>query len=539
MKKLITNYTFDKTAKTITFSDYASISLEQVLVITNVTDGIIIYNFCEPTLGGSVATNVLTLDYDTSAMDNADDLQIWVDVELLASEVPDSDHEAVVVTPRPQNVRRISFAKAISNNVDTEWGGLIGSIATGQGVNQTGGNLVLTSGTTARAETIIRSNESFKGGVRLRARSTLSQRIANNNFFVELVDVIGDGLAYTISSATAIVVTMPAGHGFTSANVGQSMYLGGFVGTGTFLSGRYAIASVSGDNVTFTVAGFAVGSGTVSAFGWNYYHLLYDATTATQAKFDTQRRGYATGDTTATISTTASPGHLAIITGNDLTAIFSDQLVASSATVRSTIRASRDENVPDDVELKVQIRMANGSTAPATTTTWTIGYVSVSNYSAIDTVVQDTRQTTNSPIPVDILRAVTLAVSGSLTSAGTTTATPANGTTYNLVTAASNNLAAIKATAGNLYEITVSNPTATPAYIKLYNKATAPVVASDVPVLTIAIPATAAGVGEKSFNFGAIGKRFATGIAIAVVGGAGATDATNAVAGIQVNATYI
>lgn len=128
------------------------------------------------------------------------------------------------------------------------------------------------------------------------------------------------------------------------------------------------------------------------------------------------------------------------------------------------------------------------------------------------------------------------------TVAGTVTAnqgTLQSGTTYNLVTTASNNLANIKSTAGNLFSITVSNPTATAAYVKLYNKASAPVVASDVPVMTIAIPATAAGVAEKSFDFGIIGKRFATGIAIAVTGAAAATDATNAVAGIQINGTYI
>lgn len=130
-------------------------------------------------------------------------------------------------------------------------------------------------------------------------------------------------------------------------------------------------------------------------------------------------------------------------------------------------------------------------------------------------------------------------VAGSVAVTGSTTATPATGTGYNLVTTVSNNLANIKNAAGSLFEISVSNPTATAAYVKLYNKASAPVVASDVPVLTIAIPATAAGVGEKVLNFGAVGKRFATGISIAVVGAAVATDATNTVAGIQVNATYI
>ena len=79
MKVQLTNYAFDKTAKTVTFTDYTSIRLDSVLLITNVTDNIIIYNFAEPTLGGTVATNVLTLIYDTSTMDDTDSLQIFYD----------------------------------------------------------------------------------------------------------------------------------------------------------------------------------------------------------------------------------------------------------------------------------------------------------------------------------------------------------------------------------------------------------------------------------------------------------------------------
>ena len=339
--------------------------------------------------------------------------------------IPQDDLSQKVLPIRslPQNVDRISFAKNISNNIDSEWGALVGSIGTGMTVNQTGGNLVITSGTTARSETIIRSALSWEGGVRLRVRSTLSQRIVNNNFFAELVDVIGDGLAYSIGSATAITVTIPSSP-FTADNVGQSMYIGGFSGTGTFLSGRYPIASVSGDDVTFTVSAFAAGTGTCSLFGWNYYQLLYTGTTATQASFDTQRKGYASGATTATINTTASPGHLAIITGNDLAAAFADQLVASVAgTIQQSVRATRAENVPDDFPLRMQLRVANGSTAPASTTTWTIGFVSVSNYANQDVSVQDVRSMgTATGLPIEILRSIALAA----TQSGTWTVMPGN-----------------------------------------------------------------------------------------------------------------
>ena len=337
--------------------------------------------------------------------------------------LPNEHSKAINVRNVAQAVERIGFTKTISGNIDTDWGGIVGSIGTGMAVNQTGGNLVITSGTTIRSETIIRSTSAWMGGIRLRARSTLSQRIANNNFFVELVDVIGDGLAYNITSATTIVVTIPSSP-FTAINVGQSIYLGGFVGSGTFLSGRYPIASVSGNDVTFTVAAFAAGTGTVSLFGWNYYQLQYQGTTATQANFDVQRNGWASGVTTATINTSASPGHLAIITANDMNATFSDQLVASTTTVAQQYRASRIENVPDDVKLRLQIRVVNGTTAPASTTTWTIGMVSVSNYSAQDVSLQDIRSmATFTGLPVEVIRSV--AITGTITAnQGTAAATP-------------------------------------------------------------------------------------------------------------------
>ena len=118
---------------------------------------------------------------------------------------------------------------------------------------------------------------------------------------------------------------------------------------------------------------------------------------------------------------------------------------------------------------------------------------------------------------------------------GTVTITNPTGTTYNVVTAASTNSAVVKATAGTLYEITISNPTATAAYVKLYNKATAPTVGTDVPVLTQAVAAGA----TVALNFGQVGKRFATGIGIACTAAAAASDTGVSVAGIQINATYI
>jgi hypothetical protein len=79
VKTLVTNYTFSASAKQVTLTDYPSLKLDQILLITNVTDNIIIYNFADPTAGGTLAGNVLTLLYNTTSMSDSDRLQIFID----------------------------------------------------------------------------------------------------------------------------------------------------------------------------------------------------------------------------------------------------------------------------------------------------------------------------------------------------------------------------------------------------------------------------------------------------------------------------
>ncbi|HEU4913842.1 MAG TPA: hypothetical protein VFT16_00340 [Candidatus Saccharimonadales bacterium] len=79
MKQIIKNYSFNAAARTVTFNDFTGIELERVLLITNVTTNEVIYIFNTPSRGGSASGNVLTLEYDTSAMSNGDKLQITYD----------------------------------------------------------------------------------------------------------------------------------------------------------------------------------------------------------------------------------------------------------------------------------------------------------------------------------------------------------------------------------------------------------------------------------------------------------------------------
>lgn len=76
MKILINNYTFNASSKTVTFTDYSSITLDNIYAVINVTQNIIIYNPTISSLGGTVSTNVLTLTYNTASMSNSDKLMI-------------------------------------------------------------------------------------------------------------------------------------------------------------------------------------------------------------------------------------------------------------------------------------------------------------------------------------------------------------------------------------------------------------------------------------------------------------------------------
>jgi hypothetical protein len=86
MKKLLGtdlsgSYTFNAAAKTITFSGISeSITLSNILLITNTTANTIIYNFADPLTGAvSFNNNILTLDFDTTSMNSSDVLQIYLD----------------------------------------------------------------------------------------------------------------------------------------------------------------------------------------------------------------------------------------------------------------------------------------------------------------------------------------------------------------------------------------------------------------------------------------------------------------------------
>jgi len=119
------------------------------------------------------------------------------------------------------------------------------------------------------------------------------------------------------------------------------------------------------------------------------------------------------------------------------------------------------------------------------------------------------------------IRVVPMAVGSATQSAGLA----GTGTTHHKVkAAASTNLTSIKSGRTKLYRYTLRNSTASAKYLKIFNKASAPVIATDTALLieTVIIPAN----GTASY-LNPAGKEIASGLAYAITGALSETDTTN------------
>ncbi len=402
-------------------------------------------------------------------------------------------------------------------------------VGTGVTYNQAAGALNIVAGVSTNAEFLARSVRSYRGSMRLRSSHILSQRIVNNNFALLLADLIASGATYTIVNSTTVEIGVTA-HGFNTTMIGQFCLLGGITGAAG-VPGRYAIASLPDVNtIRFTVAGWpASGSGTLTVFGRNYLRNLFTGTTVTNVNWDVQRNGWATGDTVATINTTASPGTvlMSALTGRE--AWLGDKLRATSTAPSIALRAFRDENIPDpNIPLFVFLWSFNGTTAPASSTTWTLGHVSVEDHPNQEVFIGGVRpQGTNNPLPIvfQSAQSVNATLIASTILAGdvgvqyrgnATGAASASPVTSPLVPAGQS----IKGAAGRLAGYDLHNAAASRRYVKFYN-ATTVTMGTTAALFEVCLEPNQ----TKTISFSA-GVGFSTGIQIAVTSGRGLTDNT-------------
>lgn len=109
-------------------------------------------------------------------------------------------------------------------------------------------------------------------------------------------------------------------------------------------------------------------------------------------------------------------------------------------------------------------------------------------------------------------------------------------TPSHLISGASTNATSVKGSAGTIGYLTASNINASPRYLKIYNKATAPTVGTDVPVHTFLIPGNASGAGTN-IPIPSEGIALGTGIGLALTTGVADND-TGAVAANDIVVNY-
>lgn len=341
-------------------------------------------------------------------------------------------------------------------------------IALGAGMSATvsAGALTLASGATASAEGYLLSKETFTVPFRVSIGLTLSQRIANQAFYVEAVSVDPD----------------------TGVPDGQ-----------------------------------------------NACALIFDGTSVTGGKYRVQNSGVTALDSgSVTMPTTASGSVYEIEP-------FADECWFHGGTLDSTnARANsyrRHQQIPDPNAIyKIRLRWVNGATAPASSTNAVIQYIACQDYAELTAEITAGRgnSVAGSALGVQIIGSVALnggAVnpSASATMGGFTTASK-------LISAASTNATAVKTSATNVGMLSAHNLSASLRYLKVYNKASAPTVGTDVPVMTIPLPAGAV----IHVPIPAMGLRLVTGFALAITAGVADADATAVAAGdVVVNWSYV
>lgn len=213
-------------------------------------------------------TGVLTgsVNYSLVVTRNSRITRVWSTSAanmLVSSWLSDANGTAIVagttlrstslpVVQADATITRCSFADTGAGLVTTDMTQL-GTTGSGMTVNQSGGNLVVTTGATVNSEFLARSNVSVSGAFARRLKFNMSQRIVNQNLSFYMADIVGEGLAFTTDATGLILTVTKTAHGYTSKNVGQAIFVGGFTGIAASAPGRMVITGIVDAN-TFTIS---------------------------------------------------------------------------------------------------------------------------------------------------------------------------------------------------------------------------------------------------------------------------------------------
>lgn len=404
------------------------------------------------------------------------------------------------------------------------------------------GQLTMTSGTTIAATTGVKRFVDFAPLV-FRARVQVSQRIANQTINIGLDEdaaTIRWFARFVLDGTTNTTVRCETGHnptGAPSASEQETTTITLPNGATTATMRDYRIEQLT-EVVRFFVDGVLVASHS------RVVAQQHDEMTATVEVIN--------GGSAPASSTTITADYVTVKNHNKLeVGVLSDadQIVAVQPTMAAfaygptagVIAANTDLLVIDCAQLRaLSIHTVSLGTTGVITAAWsndgtnwfTATLLTEQGYTGSCTT--GTLRWTNVIAKYFRLRLTTATTAGTTTLAvfGSQFANPpiittqfvsgqGASTTHHLIAAATTNATSVKASAGVINTLTVSNSSAAAKYFKLYNRASAPTVGTDTPVMTLLIPA-----GQTVSVDCGFGLRCSTGIAYALTGGIEVADAT-------------
>lgn len=389
-KSIIQNYQFNKTAKTVKIVDHLAIQPEGLLLITNITTGDLIYQFNDAAKGGTFVGNVVTLDYDTSAMSNTDKLQIIYD-----------DVNAPQLVGNARKKFRDGFAVAGSQPNPDVWT-----------TTNTNNDHIITTGGNSSGSAYLRislnplkedteytmtSKEVFKLPMRVGFGLSMSQRIAGQEVFIGMVSSDANGNADfstpTIPDAAITGATLSVTSNVATITLTNHGYTGGdrlsIYGCPDSRLNVGPVVATPLTKDTFTVP-IAIANGTYSTVGgfiryadplryaYNGSGYLFENTTVTNASLPFRRNGArfrsvnnTTSSTTATQSNVAAYTDAFNSTGNFEQEMRLEEISFRSFSADSTITPSGltkyTQGVPDEepnYHIHIRGRNLKGMTIP-------------------------------------------------------------------------------------------------------------------------------------------------------------------------------
>lgn len=313
-KRVVKNYVFDASAKTITLPDFSSsFDLSRLAKITNATRNIVIYLKNDGTKTGTSVGNVITVAYDTVAMSNSDTLLVEYE-GVFGTESKFTTRSSVLT-----GVQSTSETWALAE--DTE-----GTHIISEGGDSSGSSYLrisLNPFVEANGVTLT-STQSYNFPMRVVFGTSISQRIVGQEVFVGMIATdTGGAVTYnptvpdkaitgTTASVTSNVATFTlVNHGLKGGDrvvffgcADHRMNVGPVIVT--VLSQDTFTVPLTIANASYSTVGGSVRMTDPMRYAANGAGLLFENATSTNASFVSRRSGTKFRSLNTTVATTTA-----------------------------------------------------------------------------------------------------------------------------------------------------------------------------------------------------------------------------------------